>query len=309
MDLELLQKYINERQISSIETFYIFVNGGVEGSFLSNQYIDIIADLRDLSIQYVDDILCMSSNKNDIFGSEETIDNNKLYVHKIDKFQYNDLSIKNIKNLIIVCNSIDKCCIDIFSSYIVNMPKLEDWHIKDYVYSVADGVDHKKLEWLISICNKDIYRIDNELSKLSLFNEKERDLLFEMFANDGMFSDLSELVVFDLTNAILKRDIKKVGYIMEEIKNFDCEPLGVNTILVNSFRNILSIQLSQNPTAEKLGMKGNQFYALKKLCGSYTKEQLVRIYDLVTSVEYRMKNGEISNDQLIDYLVLNIFSI
>ena len=183
----------------------------------------------------------MSSNKNDIFGSEEIIDSGKLYVHKIDKFQYNDLSIKNIKNLIVVCNSVDKDCIDIFSSYIISMPKLEDWHIKDYVYSVADGVDHKKLDWLIGICNKDIYRIDNELSKLALFGERERDLLFEMFANDGMFSDLSDLVVFDLTNAILKKDIKQVGYIMEEIKNFDCEPLGVNTILVNSFRNILSI--------------------------------------------------------------------
>ena len=251
----------------------------------------------------------MSSNKNDIFGSEEIIDSGKLYVHKIDKFQYNDLSIKNIKNLIVVCNSIDKDCIDIFSSYIISMPKLEDWHIKDYVYSVVDGVDHKKLDWLIGICNKDIYRIDNELSKLALFGERERDLLFEMFANDGMFSDLSDLVVFDLTNAILKKDIKQVGYIMEEIKNFDCEPLGVNTILVNSFRNILSIQLSQNPTAEKLGMKGNQFYALKKLCGNYTKEQLVKIYDIITSAEYRMKSGEISNDQLIDFMVLSIFSL
>ena len=174
---------------------------------------------------------------------------------------------------------------------------------------MADGVDNRKLDWLISICNKDIYRIDSELSKLSLFSKKERDSVFEMFANEGMFSDLSDLVVFDLTNAIIKRDIKAVGEILEDIKNFDCEPLGVNTILVNSFRNILSIQLSVNPTAEKLNMKSNQFYALKKNCGFYSKEQLIKIYDIVTSSEYKMKRGEISNDQLIDYMILNIFSV
>ena len=43
-------------------------------------------------------------------------------------------------------------------------------------------------------------------------------------------------------------------------------------------------------------MKGNQFYALKKLCGAYTKDQLIKIYDIVTGAEYKMKSGEISNE-------------
>ena len=209
-----------------------------------------------------------------------------------------------------MCNSVDKDkSLDIFNPYIVEMPKLEDWQIKDYVYSRADGISTHKLDWLISICNNDIYRLENELDKIELFNIKERDLLFDVFVDNGMFSDLSNLVVFDLTNAILQKDIKKVNTILEEIKNFDCEPLGVNTILVNSFRNIINIQLTQNPTAEKLGMKGNQFYALKKSCGYYSKEQLIKIYDIITSAEYKMKSGEISNEQLIDYMILNIFSV
>lgn len=305
MDLATLQKALKDNSV--IEPFYIFLNS--ENTFLSNQYIKEISRVKGLSIEYIDNIIGLLPDKNDIFGIEEVIDESRLYVCKMDKFEYEDLSIKNIKNLIVVCNGISKESKEIFDQFIVNMPKLEDWHIKDYVYTIADGVDKRKLDWLISICNKDIYRIDSELSKLSLFSKKERDSVFEMFANDGMFSDLSDLVVFDLTNAIIKRDVKAVGEVLEDIKNFDCEPLGVNTILVNSFRNILSIQLSVNPTAEKLNMKSNQFYALKKSCGYYSKEQLIKIYDIVTSAEYQMKNGYISNDKLIEYMIVKILSV
>lgn len=304
-----LQKALTSTDMnkSELESFYIFLND--ENTFLSNQYIKEIADKRNLTIAYIDDVIELVPNKNDIFGSEQIIDDNYLYVNKIDKFSYTDIAIKNIKNLIIVCDSMNKESEELFSSYIVKMPKLEEWQIKDYVYTIADGVNSRKLDWLISLCNKDIYRLDNEISKLSLFNKKERDTLFELFADDGMFNDLSDLVVFDLTNAIIKKDIKAVGEILEEIKNFDCEPLGVNTILINSFRNIIQIQLSQNPTAEKLNMKSNQFYALKKSCGYYSKEQLIKIYDIVTSAEYQMKNGYISNDKLIEYMIVKIFSV
>ena len=305
MDLATLQKSLKDNSV--IEPFYIFLNS--ENTFLSNQYIKEISRVKGLSIEYIDNIVGLLPDKNDIFGIEEVIDESRLYVCKMDKFEYEDLSIKNIKNLIIVCNGISKESKEIFEQFIINMPKLEDWHIRDYVYTIADGIDKRKLDWLISICNKDIYRIDSELSKLSLFSKKERDSVFEMFANEGMFSDLSDLVVFDLTNAIIKRDIKAVGEILEDIKNFDCEPLGVNTILVNSFRNILSIQLSVNPTAEKLNMKSNQFYALKKSCGYYSKEQLIKIYDIVTSAEYQMKTGYISNDKLIEYMIVKILSV
>ena len=304
-----LQKALTSTNVnkSELESFYIFLNS--ENTFLSNQYIKEIAKKRNLTITYIDDVIELIPDKNDIFGSEQIIDDNYLYVSKIDKFSYTDIAIKNIKNLIISCNSMSKESEEIFSSFVVKMPKLEEWQIKDYVYTIADGVNSRKLDWLISLCNKDIYRLDNEISKLSLFNKKERDTLFEMFADDGMFSDLSDLVVFDLTNAIIRKDIKAVGEILEEVKNFDCEPLGVNTILINSFRNIIQIQLSQNPTADKLNMKSNQFYALKKSCGFYSKEQLIKIFDIVTSAEYQMKNGYILNDKLIEYMIIKIFSV
>ena len=306
MELQELSNALKNN--SNIEPFYIFLN--TENTFLSNQYIEEISKVKSLSISYVDELKSLVPDKNDIFGCDVTLSENTLYVYKTDEFVCNDISIKNVKNLIIVCNKIEKNTAELFKTFIIEMPKLQEWQIKDYVYSLADGVDHRKLDWLISICNKDIYRIDNELSKIKIFNKKDRDDVFNQFAEEGAFSDLSNIVVFDLTSAILKRDAKRTSEILEDIKNFDCEPFGVLTLLLNSFRNVINIQLSRDPSAVSLGMKPAQFYAIQKNnCGVYTKEQLVTIFELLSKIEFRVKMGELPAELLIDYMVTNIFAL
>lgn len=306
MELQELSNALKNN--SNIEPFYIFLN--TENTFLSNQYIEEISKVNSLSISYVDELKSLVPDKNDIFGCDVTLSENTLYVYKTDEFVCNDISIKNVKNLIIVCNKIEKNTAELFKTFIIEMPKLQEWQIKDYVYSLADGVDHRKLDWLISICNKDIYRIDNELSKIKIFNKKDRDDVFNQFAEEGAFSDLSNIVVFDLTSAILKRDAKRTSEILEDIKNFDCEPFGVLTLLLNSFRNVINIQLSRDPSAVSLGMKPAQFYAIQKNnCGVYTKEQLVTIFELLSKIEFRVKMGELPVELLIDYMVTNIFAV
>lgn len=306
MELQELSNALKNN--SNIESFYIFLN--TENTFLSNQYIEEISKVKSLSISYVDELKSLVPDKNDIFGCDVTLSENTLYVYKTDEFVCNDISIKNVKNLIIVCNKIEKNTAELFKTFIIEMPKLQEWQIKDYVYSLADGVDHRKLDWLISICNKDIYRIDNELSKIKIFNKKDRDDVFNQFAEEGAFSDLSNIVVFDLTSAILKRDAKRTSEILEDIKNFDCEPFGVLTLLLNSFRNVINIQLSRDPSAVSLGMKPAQFYAIQKNnCGVYTKEQLVTIFELLSKIEFRVKMGELPVELLIDYMVTNVFAV
>lgn len=298
----------NSLDSNTLDDFYIFINS--ENTFLSNQYIDAIAKSRSLKIVYIDNLNSLIPDKNDIFGSADTIDSTCLYVYKVDKFDNKDISIKDIKNLIIICDKIDDETKEIFDSFIVNIPKLEDWQIKDYVYSLGDGIDTKKLDWLINITNNDIYRLHNEINKLTLFSSKERDQLFNLMIEEDAFIDLANYVIFDLTNAILQKDIKKIKYMLEAVKSWDCEPLGLQVLLTNNFRNVLSVQLAPNSTPEKLGLTPKQVYAIRKNnTGYYSKEQLIRIFDIISSCDYKMKNGDLSNDMLIDYMILNILSV
>lgn len=304
MTIEVLKSNLES---NTLDEFYIFLNS--ENSFLSNQYIKAISETKQLKIVYVDDLKSLLPDKNDIFGSTELIDSTCLYVYKVNIFDSKDFGISDIKNLIIVCDKIDEETKQIYSSYVVEMPKLLDWQIKDYVYTLGDGIDTKKLDWLINVSNSDIYRLHNELSKLNMFSVKERDSLFDLMSNEDAFIDLSNYVIFDLTNAILQKDIKRIMYMLEDVKNWDCEPLGLQVLLTNNFKKVLSIQLSPNATAEKLNMNPKQFYAVKKnTCGYYSRDQLIKIFDIVSSCDYKMKSGELSNDMLIDYMILHILS-
>ena len=304
MTIETLKTNLDNK---TLDDFYIFFN--LETSFLSNQYVDAITQARGLKLIYIDDLRSLIPDKNDIFGSTETIDSSCLYVYKIDKFEDKDLQIKDIKNLIIVCNKIDDETKELFLPYIIEMPKLESWQIKDYVYSLADGVSTNKLDWLINISNNDIYRLHNEISKLNLFSIKEREYLFDLMVEEDAFIDLSNYVIFDLTNAILQKDIKKIRYMLEAVHSWDCEPLGLQTLLTNNFRNVLAVQLAPNSPPEKLGLSPKQVYAIRKNnTGYYSRDQLVEIFELISSCDYKMKNGDLSNDMLIDYMILNILS-
>lgn len=277
-----------------------------ENSFLSDQYIQYTCDKLKLKLAYVDDLTTLLPDKNDIFGCGVVIDSTYLYIHHVEKFEYIDDEIRNIGNLLIITDKIDKK--NPLYDLVIEMPKLETWQIKDYVYSIADGVSEKKLDWLISVAKNDIYRLDNECRKLALFNIKERDKLFELFAAEDAYSDLSNYMIFDLSTAIVKKDIKTISYILEDLKNIDVEPIGLATVLYNNFRDIISIQLDRTASAEKLGMNPKKFYAVSKSCGSYTKEQLLKIFDCVSSVDFKLKTGQLPADKIIDYMILNILS-
>lgn len=306
IELKDLQNLILNNKLT--DCFYIMVNS--ENSFLANQYIDAIADLKNISKVYIDDLNSLLPDENDIFGVQDTIDNNLLYIYKTTEFDYKNFKIKDIANLIVVCDKLDDESKDIFNPYIIKMPKLLEWQIKDYVYTIGQGIDTKKLDWLCFICNNDIYRLTNELEKLKVFQKADRDYMFDLFVEEDMYSDLSTHHIFDLSSAILKKDIKTIETLLEDRDKWDLEPLGLNVLLCKNFKQVLQIQLGQNMTADKLGLTSKQYYAISKNnCGHYNKDKLLKIFDLVTAADYRMKMGEISNDILVDYMILNILAL
>ena len=189
------------------------------------------------------------------------------------------------------------------------MPKLEEWMIKDYVYTIADGVDTVKLDWLIKVANNDIYRIENEIAKISIFPKVERNYIFDLLMEEDAFADLNNYHIFDLSTALLQKDLTKIAELIEAVKSWDCEPLGLQVLTSQNFRKVLQIQLSPKPDPDKLGLTSKQIWAIQKYnCGFYSRDQLVKIFDKVTYADYMMKNGDLSNDKLVDYLILNILS-
>ena len=186
-------------------------------------------------------------------------------------------------------------------------PKIELWHIKDFGYSALEGVPRDKLDWLIKICNNDIYRISNEVDKIKMFSVNEQKYMFDDMVNEGCFSDLSTYNVFNITNAVTGKDINLLHNALREIKNFDAEPLGVVTLLYQGFKKLMQVWLSNNPTPENTGLKSNVIYAINKSPRVYSKQQLLSCFETMTDIDRMLKTGELCEMKyLIDYVVCKV---
>ena len=97
--------------------------------------------------------------------------------------------------------------------------------------------------------------------------------------------------------------------IYKEIHSVDINEFGLLTILYKNFRNIISVQLTNNPTPESTGLESKQLYAIKKIPRVYSPEQLASIFVFLGDLDRMVKNGELPTDIMIDYIITKILSM
>lgn len=281
-----------------------------ETKFLSDMYIRAISKSKGLKINYIDSLNDVVSSSFDFFTCETDEQPSCLNVLHAPVYEWGNVDITSTTNLIVVTNKFsDKDNEKKLSDHIVVMPKLEDWQIKDYVYSICEGVNPKDLDWLISICGKNICRLQQELDKLTLFNVDERRYLFDSFIRDGAMNDLSSYNIFNFTNAIASKDMLTLKSIYKEIERADITDFYLLTVLLKNFRNILMVQLNSNPTPETTGLDSKQLYAIKRIPRVYSTTQLVKIFDFLCDIDRQVKEGELPAELVVDYLTVKILSM
>lgn len=304
MTIEALKAEIESGHIQ--DDFIIIKRNGSD--FLTTQYVDNIIRVLNkppVYIESIDDILYDSFS---FFSDEE--DDVNIRILDIDKFDIPIEKLGGIKSLIIITNKFaDKEIESQLSNRILTMPKLEEWQVTDYVYSLLDGVDKSDLDWLLSILHNNLYRLDQEMSKLSLFTPGERKYLFKEMRNDGTFNDLSTYNIFNFSNAITHRDINSLKNVYKEISRIDISDFGLLAILLKGFRNILMVQLNPNPTTENTGIESKQLYAIKKIPKVYSPEQIINIFMFLSDIDRQVKSGELPTDILVDYMTVKILSL
>lgn len=279
-----------------------------DSEFLLNQYVESIIKQRNISANFVEKWIYIINGSQDIFSIKS--DDNSIDIYNTEEFDCNDERLKNCGNVFVTCKKITKQSKEIFKDYIIEVDKLEKWQIEDYASSLAEGVNSNQLKNLVTICNYNIYRLDNELQKIKIFPKDQQQIIFNNFLDDNIFCDLNNHTIFDFSNAILRRDINKLFELYKDIRYVDVEPLGLVTILIKNFKNVIDIQLSRGLTAEQLGMKPNQYWAIKNnVCGFYTKDQLMNIYRFLNDIDRKIKIGEMPMEHLVDYVILKVVGV
>lgn len=304
MDIKQLKLEIENNTLSDNQMIWKIPDHNVWGLntdesswFIAKQYISEIAKRKGLNIKYIS-----SWDEAESFGF---IEDDNLYIYKVEELK----DFKEIKNSIIVCNKTDKDCI-VF-------PKLEAWQFVDYIQTLVPGMNKADLEWLAIQYNFSMaretwmrfFRFYNDMKKLSIFPDSMQESIFNELYEDGEYSTVSNLTIFDLSNAIMKKDTKLALAVLKVFPYIDSKPdLWLLSILLGSFKRVIDIQMNPTAKPEDLGMSDKQYYAVKKNnVNVYNNIDLVKIYDFLTNIEYKFKFEGITANQLVDYIICKIF--
>lgn len=295
-------KYIIENKKYSGQVFIFQYS---DTKFIVKQYIEKLVLDFNFELSYNDEIDDKIITGISLFGD---VNDNILRVYDINEFDYNG-NILNEKNLIILCKKIKDELKTIYSDNIIIVPKLENWQIKDFVYSVGDGIPESDLDKLIELCDSNIYRLTQELDKMLIFPTSLKQNIFKEFYKDGVFNDLSDATIFDFCSSIIKKDITKLTYIYSQLDRMDINPLGFVSILYQNIKDIIKIQLGVKPTPESTGIAKNKFYAIKyNNLNKFNTKQLIQIFELLTDIDKQVKLGQLDVDNIIDYVIVSIFA-
>lgn len=275
--------------------------------FIPHQYIQAIigeAKAEIVPVSYLNELLPV---QNCLYDWEVSTDIYRFL--QVDTLSEYDPRINKVKNGFIICKKIQEDLKPFYEDYIITVPKLEAWQIQDFIYSTCKGVPTERLDKLIEACNGNIFQLEQESRKIRIFAEQERKYAFDSFISQGIFSNLSNLTIFDLSSAIIKKDIPMISKVLQCIDNIDVEPIGLQKVLTDNFRDIILVQLNSASSPEyfekTFGWKRGKYWAIKYSCGFYTREQLVNIFRFLCGIQF----GDIPEDKLVSYLITHIISM
>ena len=262
-------------------------------TFVPMQYINRIATLFNKEVLFVNSIDAISKST-DLFGYDSS--NQYLSVLIIDTL---DVTVNIDYFCYIICS---KCKNNDF----VEIPNLDTWQMVDYAVSNSSKqVDFSKLEELVDSCG-DMYCLDNELSKFTIFNKSEQSIVLDTLIKSNQIKRSYSSTIFDFTNAVLDKDMAKVRSIYLDISNYDIDPIAVVSIIRKQLRNIVVVGFSKNPTEENTGLSSKQIYWIRRNLNKYTSEYIIKAYTFMCDVDQLLKKGLLSSNQLLDYILVNL---
>jgi hypothetical protein len=180
---------------------------------------------------------------------------------------------------------------------VVEIPKLENWHIEDYAKTLVANVTPSNLNWLTKASQYKIHRILNELDKVKLFGPSEQENVLKALRNDSQSDlyrnfdlekelDIKEFSAQAVASAIVNKNMSQVSYFLLRRQFFDFDI----TLLNYWFLKLLVDKVPMTFAADQLA--------------------LIDKIEFVSELSIRIRKGELelSNSSLFDYITLNLLS-
>ena len=311
MNIQELQKQIINKQFDNL---YIFLG---EEIAIQKIYINKIAELEELEIQYVEEYkqIHNSLKVNNLFNTKKLyIILDDLDISKQENVWQNINPNENI--LIFKYNNLDKRSkfYKQFEDRIVEFEKLSDEVLTKYIQKDLPNMYNENCKKLIDICNNNYNQILLEIDKIkqfdNLYGDKEYNKINNIFLDlehKGAFHKEISDITFTFIEKVLKRDIKQVYDLQKKLKQIGESNIKLLSLLYNNFKIVLLIQsCKSSDICKTTGLNNGQVYYNKDKVNYYSTGELVHALRLIQQIESGIKKGTIDEVISLDYLLVNI---
>ncbi len=183
--------------------------------------------------------------------------------------------------------------------------------IKQLANSDGKTIGDKAIKLLNDFTLGDLAKITVEVKKLVSF-VGDRQEITESDIREIVTQSL-EYQVFELTEALSKKDSKRVYDIIGDMKSKKDEFRTLPAIIFSHFRRLFMVSINQDRNRFELSqMLGVKEYAVKMSMAQlnlFSKSQLKKINDLCSKIDFDLKQSNISIDNAIDVIILNILNM
>jgi DNA polymerase-3 subunit delta len=194
---------------------------------------------------------------------------------------------------------------DFIISEKISAKRLDEQSLKEIITSVlkkcGKTITLGAQEKLVEACCDYYSLIKNELEKLGSCDEIE----ITEKTIDSLVCKQTEFTVFELSDALSKRDADKA------ISLLNLMPKDSKTfaLVLNHFRRLFFAAVTDGTDKDLSDLLGVKEFAVKKartLSKNFSKIQLKNIYEMISDVDFYIKNGQMQIENALYYLIFGI---
>jgi DNA polymerase III delta subunit len=299
-----------------IQSYYIFAGDEIE---IQRIYINKIAEVLGYEVVRADTIA-------DVWSSIITpalFDKPCVYVVRDDKdlLQNEKLNEKlnskteNLNDNVIInlITTVDKRTkwYKANSDKIILFERLSDTVLKKYIQREI-ALNNANCERLIAICESDYSRILLEIDKIKRYVNylgpaELFDGVFVKLVEDGTIYTPPKDAIFDLVDAILKRNVPLVYDLLEQCYAVGEANMVILSVLYNNAKQVLQVQACESSdVCKSTGLTSWQVKCAKEKCGHYSLGELERILKLIQETQKGIITGQIEDSLSVERLLVEI---
>jgi DNA polymerase-3 subunit delta len=172
------------------------------------------------------------------------------------------------------------------------------------------AIDRKAAAKLAQLIGNDLRRLDSEIQKLITYVNAGRPIRGDDV--DQLVSASIEANVFDLVDALGRRDGQRAMRELHRLLDLGENPLGLLAMITRQFRLLIQVKELQEtsvPAPEMPKRLGQHPFVVEKIgqqARNFSLEQLERIYSHLLDLDVGIKTGETSDVLALDLLVAEL---